>query len=98
MPQPHARLSFREHAKAIIPHLPRWWCVRSPTKKSSGGPGSVSDRMQAAFGVHLEEVKKLLDAIRKKIFDNISNCFEIVQVRGQRSGQVGPGWAGFGLS
>ena len=37
--------------------------------------------MQATFGVHLEEVKKLLDAIRKKIFDNISNCFEIVQVK-----------------
>lgn len=40
----------------------------------------MSDRIQAAFGVHLEEVKKLLDAIRKKIFDNIQNCFEIVQV------------------
>lgn len=110
MPQPHARLSFRareSHHSApvhcdhgLTSLLPRWRCVRSPTKKSSGGPGSVSDRMQAAFGVHLEEVKKLLDAIRKKIFDNISNCFEIVQVRGQgqRSGQVGPGWAGFGLS
>jgi hypothetical protein len=51
---------------------------RSPTKRGPGG--SVSDRIQAAFGVHLEEVKKLLDAIRKKIFDNIQNCFEIVQV------------------
>eukprot|EP00624_Nannochloropsis_granulata_P000230 evm.model.NODE_10862_length_9145_cov_23.780865.2 len=63
--------------------------VKSPTKPSSSSPAtttsptriiSVGDRMQATFGVHLEEVKKLLDAIRKKIFDNISNCFEIVQV------------------
>jgi hypothetical protein len=65
--------------------------VKSPTKPSSSSSSSVTttsparvisvgDRMQATFGIHLEEVKKLLDAIRKKIFDNISNCFEIVQV------------------
>jgi len=63
--------------------------VKSPTKPSSSSSVtttgstrviSVGDRMQATFGIHLEEVKKLLDAIRKKIFDNISNCFEIVQV------------------
>jgi len=59
--------------------------VKSPTKPPSSATAtsptriiSVGDRMQATFGIHLEEVKKLLDAIRKKIFDNISNCFEIV--------------------
>lgn len=54
-----------------------------PSTSGTGGPSrvvSVGDRMQATFGIHLEEVKKLLDAIRKKIFDNISNCFEIVQL------------------
>lgn len=36
--------------------------------------------MQATFGVHLEEVKKLLDALRKRIFENVADCFRIVQV------------------
>ncbi len=56
--------------------------IKSPSRPSSSNTRvtSVGDRMQATFGIHLEEVKKLLDAIRKKIFDNISNCFEIVQV------------------
>ena len=35
--------------------------------------------MHATFGIHLEEVKKLLDAIRKRIFENIADCFAIVQ-------------------
>lgn len=37
--------------------------------------------MQATFGVHLEEVKKLLDALRKRIFENVADCFQIVQAR-----------------
>lgn len=58
---------------------------QSPGPKGKGAAGSsatssVSDRMQATFGIHLEEVKKLLDAIRKRIFENVANCFQIVQV------------------
>ena len=28
----------------------------------------------------MEEVKKLLDALRKRIFGNVADCFQIVQV------------------
>jgi len=47
--------------------------------------------MLETFGVHLEVVKRLLDAIRKKIFDNISDCFAIVQVRRRRRSGGGGG-------
>lgn len=56
---------------------------QSPGPKAKAGAAavtSVSDRMQATFGVHLEEVKKLLDALRKRIFENVADCFRIVQV------------------
>jgi hypothetical protein len=40
------------------------------------GRDTVLERMQETFGTHADIVRKLLDATRAKITENVSNCLD----------------------